>query len=272
MSSNDDSHLGAGCAGSDAPLPTRLGAPPSADPPSRTDELRARLPLLAGEQHAAERMRTLDLISLAERELVSPAEEVLAIPYLSQRSVMSFLRQQEALPLRAASRASRDAVAEHAWSHFAMHIKGSLASWRRCFPLATAASLIFNGTVRDADLVHLRGIKMFQIIYCKHITDVGFAHLRGIHTLYMHGCTAITDAGLAHLRGIHTLDMSDCPQLTAAALEHLAGIQELKMDFCTGITDAGLLHLRGIRKLSVEGCPQLTAAALAQLEGAVIHR
>ena len=46
---------------------------------------------------------------------LSPAEEVLAIPYLSKRSVMSFLTQAEALPLRTASRACRDAVAEHAW-------------------------------------------------------------------------------------------------------------------------------------------------------------
>ena len=54
-------------------------------------------------------------VILAKRVLLSPAEEVLAIPYLSQRPVMSFLRQEEALSLRAASGACRDAVAEHAW-------------------------------------------------------------------------------------------------------------------------------------------------------------
>ena len=34
-----------------------------------------------------------ELRSLRKRTLLSPAEEVLSIPFLSQRSVMSFLRQ-----------------------------------------------------------------------------------------------------------------------------------------------------------------------------------
>ena len=97
-------------------------------------------------------MRHAELVSLHQRTLLSPAEEVLAIPYLSKRSVMSFLRQEDALSLRTSSRACRDAVAEHAWSDFFTPsgrpndtgkslIKGSLASWRRCFPHATAANL-----------------------------------------------------------------------------------------------------------------------------------
>ena len=59
--------------------------------------------------------RYRELVLLAKRRHLSPAEEVLAIPFLSKRSVMSFLTQCEARPLRLGSRACHDAVAEHAW-------------------------------------------------------------------------------------------------------------------------------------------------------------
>ena len=241
------------------------------------------------------RPRNLELIALAEREVLSLTEEVLAIPYLSQRSVMSFLTQEEARPLRAASRTCCEAVAEHAWSDLrrepwsrgASRIKGSLASWRRCFPRATAANVYERSALTDADFVHLRGIRTLNMCFCKLVTDAGLAHLTGIHTLDMSYCKLITDAGLAHLRGIHTLDMvgcslitdagfthlrgirtldiSNCPLITDAGLAHLSGIHTLYMSDCALVTDAGFAHLAGIRQLVAWGCPLLTAAGLAQL-------
>ena len=56
-----------------------------------------------------------DRLIIARRTHLSLAEEALSNPYLSNRSVMSFLCQEDALELRLASRACRDAVAEHAW-------------------------------------------------------------------------------------------------------------------------------------------------------------
>ena len=102
-----------------------------------------------------------------KRQRLSLVEELLSIPYLSQRSVMSFLRQDEAVALRAASRACRDAVAEHAWEDFdedpfvaCSRIRGSGSSaWRRCFPNARAANISQNRTITDADFVHLKGIR-----------------------------------------------------------------------------------------------------------------
>jgi len=120
---------------------------------------------------------------LAKRARLSSVEEVLAIPYVSKRSIMSYLSQEGVLELRAASRTCRDAVAEHVWDDWKEGlsiIKGSLASWRRCFPLATAAILSEgHKTVKDADLVLLRGIRKLYIRDCKQITDAGLAHLRG---------------------------------------------------------------------------------------------
>ena len=54
-----------------------------------------------------------DRVLVAKRTYPSIAEQVFSIPYLSKLSVMSFLWQDEAVALRAASKACRDAVAEH---------------------------------------------------------------------------------------------------------------------------------------------------------------
>ena len=160
-----------------------------------------------GPAHAAR-------LELAKRPRLSSAEEVLCIPYLSQRSIMSFLRQDEALPLRLASRACRDAVAEHAWEDLCTvppyhdaAVRGSLSAWRRCFPLARSANVRRNLSICDADFVHLEGLRSFAMSYChqRTITDAAFQHLKGVKTFYMGVCTqtTITDAAYVHLRGIH---------------------------------------------------------------------
>ena len=95
-------------------------------------------------------------LRLAMRARLSDAEELLAIPYLSQRSVMSYLHQDEALELRTASRTCREAVAEHGWSDWYNDrsvIKRNVAGWRKCFPLARAAMLFGNKALTDADFV-----------------------------------------------------------------------------------------------------------------------
>ena len=74
---------------------------------------RSQIDVATGQ--VAARMHHIDIIALAQREVLSLAEEVLAIPNLSKRSIMSFLRQEEVLPLRFVSVACRDAIAEHAW-------------------------------------------------------------------------------------------------------------------------------------------------------------
>ena len=209
---------------------------------------------------------------LDKRRHLSAAEEVLAIPYLSKRSIMSYLTQDEARPLRAASRACRDAVAEHAWgikryreNGLTSRIKGSLASWRRCFPRAVFANMRQHQTVTDGDMVHLKGVRTLYMFGCKLVTDTGLAHLSGIHTLFMAGCALITDAGLAHLRGIQALYMSDCTLVTDAGLAHLSGIHTLNMTGCTLVTDAGLAHLSGINTLQMRRCALVTDESFRHL-------
>ena len=106
-------------------------------------------------------------------------------------SVLGFLWQDEALGLRAASRACRDAVAEHAWGDSdavnggRSRIVGSVAAWRACFPYARAVNICGNKNVTDADFMHFEGIHTLDMGLCNQapITDAAFVHLRGIHTL-----------------------------------------------------------------------------------------
>ena len=150
---------------------------------------------------------------------------------------------------------------------FGPRIEGPLADWRSVNPGAEVADVYGKRDLRDADFVHLVGLKAVYMDGCTGITDAGLAHIAGIHTLDIEGCTGITDAGLAHLAGIHTLDMRYCPGITDAGLAHLTGIHTLKMRYCRGITDAGLAHLAGIHTLDMSVCTGITDAGLAHLAG-----
>lgn len=197
---------------------------------------------------------------------LSTAEKVLSFPYPPQSSVMSFLRQEEALPLRSASVACRDVVAAHVWGAEyggSSRIMGSLASWRRCFPNATWACV--SGARESDEFAHLSGVIGLDITDSVWITDAYLAHLTGITALHMAGCVQITDAGLAHLTGIHTLNMSGCNLITDAGLAHLSGINTLSMNNCTQITDAGLQYLDGIYILNMYGCYLVTNEGRSKL-------
>ena len=170
--------------------------------------------------------------------------------------------------LRGTCVAARDAVAGYAWADATTRIAWP-GRWRRAFPRAVAANVSSNQRLRDADFVHLRGLRELDMSFCRlaAITDAAFAHLTGIHTLYMDGCNqaTITDAAFAHLRGIYALHMNNCIQLTItdAAFEHLTGIHTLVMDGCNQatITDAAFAHLRGIHTLRMIWCTQATITA-----------
>ncbi len=175
---------------------------------------------------------------------------VLAGAHSVGAGVFGFLTMHDGNELRQLCRLIRGDVAAARWRDAVTRIRGSLAAWRACFPSAVAANVGGRRDLRDADFVHLAGIKVLVMWGCDGITDAGLAHLTGIHTLDMGYCYGITDAGLAHLTGIHTLSMSRCHR----------------------ITDAGLAHLTGIRQLTMWGCaPAAVAAARARGLPVVAH-
>jgi hypothetical protein len=138
--------------------------------------------------------------------------------------VFGFLTLRDGNELRQLCRLVRGDVAAARWRDAETRIRGSLAAWRACFPGAVAANLRERRDLRDADFVHLAGVKVLDMWCCRGITDAGLAHLAGIHTLKMRYCTGITGAGLAHL----------------------AGIRELNATFCRGITNAGRAFWPGL--------------------------
>jgi hypothetical protein len=87
--------------------------------------------------------------------------------------------------LRGTCTAGRDAVAAYPWADETTVVRWP-SRWRRAFPAAVAASVRGNRRLRDADFVHLRGLRSLDMSGCSQatITDAAFAHLAGIHTLY----------------------------------------------------------------------------------------
>ena len=163
---------------------------------------------------------------------------------------------------------------------FGPPIVGPLAAWRAANPGALVANVQGRHDLRDADFVHLRGVRALTMRSCNQaaLTDAAFAHLRGLHTLNMHGCNqaGVTSAAFAHLRGIHTLDMMYCNQaaLGDGIFEPLVGIHTLYMGDCNQatITGAGMHHLRGIRLLYMTNCRPAAIAAARALGFAVTVR
>jgi hypothetical protein len=223
-----------------------------------------------------------------------------------QHALLGFFTTANVLPLRAACREARAAVAGHGWEDRGAVIKGSIAAWRACFPRARCANVrgwdesgraVRRSPLLDADFVHLEGLRELNMAGCTAVTDAAFAHLRGIRTLDMSFCrqctitdaafahlvgiqrlsiwgceqATLTDAALAHLRGIQLLNMGDTRQFTDAAFEHLRGIHTLIMWYCQqpAISDAALAHLAGIHTLVIECCDQvtLTGAGFVHLRG-----
>jgi hypothetical protein len=192
-------------------------------------------------------------------------------------ALLPMFTTKEATTLRLLCREFKEAVAEFPWEDDQTEIKGSVGSWRACFPRARWAKLhqgfSRKSPVVDADFRHLRGVKRVNMSWCTQVTDAAFVHLEGIHTLIMEKCgqDTITDAAFVHLKGIHTLDMQDCSQetITDAAFTHLKGIHTLDMSYCCQdtITAAAFVHLKGVHSLCLWHCYQLTSAVFKHIKG-----
>ena len=192
---------------------------------------------------------------------------VLAGAHSEGGGVFGFLTLLDGNELRQLCRLFRDDVAAAHWCDGVTPIKGSLAARRACFPGAGAANVGGRRDLRDADFVHLAGVKVLHMWDCPGVTDAGLAHLAGLHTLDASWCTGLTDSGMESLVGVNTLNISGCDGIGDAGLAHLAGVQSLDMGWCVGITGAGVARLSGIHSLDMYGCTGVTDAGLAHLSG-----
>jgi hypothetical protein len=181
-------------------------------------------------------------------------------------ALLPMFTTKEAATLRQLCKEFKGTVADFPWEDVMTVIKGSVASWRACFPRARWANVYgadWNGgrrtPVEDADFVHFEGLRRLDMRRCRSVTDAAFVHLKGIHTLVMFGCIRITDAAFVHLKGIHTLNMGDCYQdtITDAAFVHIKGIHSLSLFGCTQLTSAVFAHLKGVKRLDIGMCEQL---------------
>ena len=221
------------------------------------------------------------------------------------KGFLGFLTMKESNALRSVCVEFREAVMDFPWMDAESKITGSVKAWRAAFPAARAVNVSGRADIVDSDFlhirgfarharlhtvnmeqcsgvtdaafVHLRGVKMLDMSWCRQetITDAAFVHLHGIHALNMGGCqqATITDAAFVNLRNIRTLNMRSCNQetITDGAFVHLRGIQSLDMAYCRQetITDGAFVHLRGIHAINMWGCNQtnITDAAKVHLGG-----
>jgi hypothetical protein len=81
-----------------------------------------------------------------------------------QGTLLSYLSTAAVLPLRAACREARAAIARTAWADAATPILGDARAWRACFPAARLVNAVGRLRapalpLRDAELVSLRGLR-----------------------------------------------------------------------------------------------------------------
>jgi hypothetical protein len=121
-------------------------------------------------------------------------------------------------------------------------IKGSLCSWRTCFPNARAANLYKRSApLLDADFRFFRGLHYLVVSYLRSFTDEAFSRLSGLKYLDIRGCRQLTDAIFPHLVGLETLVMHYCTHasITGTAFGPLRGsIQEIRTDGCREVVEA----------------------------------
>ena len=197
-------------------------------------------------------------------------------------ALLPFFTTRDANSLRLVCHEFLDCCTSHPWEDEVTVVKGSLAKWRVCFPLAKAANVgqwqpYINPLgrklpLKDADFVFFKGIRTLNIFWATCISDAAFEFLRGsIHTLKMEGCRqpGITDLAFQHIKGVKILNMSFCYQesITDSAFSNLRGITSLDMEGCnqSSITGAAFANLKDLRRLNLRGCriDQIQAASSA---------
>jgi internalin A len=124
--------------------------------------------------------------------------------------------------------------------------------------LTILSKLDLRGNVRDAGLVHLKGLTNLSTLHLDHtpISDRELLHLEGLtnlSTLDLNS-TQVGDAGLAHLEGLanlSTLHLKNT-RVSDRGLTHLKGLTNLSTLSLDGtpVSGAGLAHLKGLTNLS----------------------
>jgi hypothetical protein len=185
--------------------------------------------------------------------------------------------------IRCVSRTGNQAVAGHAW-HDENTIIVNVTSWKKGFPLATAANLP-RAYPRESDYKQLQHLKYVSLRCCHTVADEAFAYMPNLLSLSIEGisyltdkslsyapmlecldvagCTGITTEGIASLRHLTSLDMPRAPNIHKRAL---ASLDKLKHLTCDNLVDSDCTFLpASLESLSLSGCPLLTDAGLTHL-------
>lgn len=229
--------------------------------------------------------------------------------------VLSALGMADVAQLRLVCKPCAHAVREHTWDDddtgdidsagaFALppvSVGAGFVRWRRCFPRATAVSLVRSRerVINDADLAALESFTSVRL-HWHHRSDAdygqgelsaaGTRHLRAARRLHFRRVTFV-DGALAQLAGARELYFEHCRGLNAEAargqplaarmvvfrysdaaddvgdalLRLLPDVECLELSFVHGATGAAFREMTRLRTLRLHQLPRLTAAAFAGL-------
>ena len=81
--------------------------------------------------------------------------------------VLGYLNTLEAVPLRTANRAAREAVRDFVWTDPNTRIAGKMGAWRACFPRATKANLSRRSKLLHYEFPNLTGVTWLNLSFCE---------------------------------------------------------------------------------------------------------
>ena len=179
--------------------------------------------------------------------------------------LLPYFTIEEACSLRLINKEFNEIVTKYPWDDMKTKIKGSIKSWRKCFPNARSAN-VHNKILYDCDFNYFEGLEKLNIgrsitnenpIY---VTDVGFMKLDKLKSLNMLDCRTIPESALKYLTNIKELDISWCDQITDNIFKYFTKLDKLVMRWCSqpSITDDAFKNITKIKSLDMTGCNQVT--------------
>jgi hypothetical protein len=171
-------------------------------------------------------------------------------PPLVQHALLGLFDTRTVLPLRAACKDARAAIAGYEWEDARTVILGSVAAWRACFPRARAASV----EVR----VHGQRWGPPARLRRAPLDSAELGALGGMRELNLRGHRCIDSAPLG---SVERLLLSNCPDFVCSgALASLTSLRELSLQMCgrgqerDSIPAAAFAGLSGLHSLSLCDC------------------
>jgi len=179
--------------------------------------------------------------------------------------LLPYFTIEDACSLRLINKEFYEVVTKYPWDDMKTKIKGSIKSWKKCFPYVRSAN-VHNKILYDNDFDYFEHLQKLDISRSMsnenpiYVTEIGFMKLSKLKLLKMIGCNSIPEIALKYLTNIKELDISWCNQITDNIFIYFSKLDKLVMRWCSqpNITDDAFKNIARIKSLDMTGCNQVT--------------